>query len=140
MFTWFPATSEFRLGFRVGLLSRWLVFFVPCLDGFKENPKRRAAHFSRSESQKNHSPGGMQHTLPPVKGRQLLRSIFQPTSGPALGPPVVPFLTRFFLGGEGSPTEMGYRKKGTLILASLLEDLGFSTNFRTIGVFFGWFG
>ena len=25
--------------------------------------------------------------------------------------------------GEGSPTEIGYRKKGTLLLTSLLEDL-----------------
>ena len=36
------------------------------------------------------------------------------------GPPVVhlyPFL------GEGSPTQIDYRKKGTLLLTSLLEDL-----------------
>ena len=38
-----------------------------------------------------------------------------------LGPPVVPFLTPFL--GEGSPTKMDYRKNGTLILTSLLEDL-----------------
>ena len=31
-----------------------------------------------------------------------------------LGPPVVPFLTPFL--GEGSPTKIDYRKKGTLIL------------------------
>ena len=31
--------------------------------------------------------------------------------------PFYPFL------GEGSPTKIDYRKKGTLILASLLEDL-----------------
>ena len=31
--------------------------------------------------------------------------------------PFYPFL------GEGSPTEIDYRKKGTLILTSLLEDL-----------------
>ena len=31
---------------------------------------------------------------------------------------------RFFLGWEGSPTKIDYRKKGTLILTSLLEDLG----------------
>ena len=37
-----------------------------------------------------------------------------------LGPPVVPFYT--FL-GEGSPTKIDYRRKGTLVLASLLEDL-----------------
>ena len=37
-----------------------------------------------------------------------------------LGPPVVPFCP--FL-GEGSPTEIDYRKKGALILTSLLEDL-----------------
>ena len=37
-----------------------------------------------------------------------------------LGPPVVPFYP--FL-GEGSPTKIDYRKKGTLILTSLLEDL-----------------
>ena len=37
-----------------------------------------------------------------------------------LGPPVVPCYP--FL-GEGSPTKIDYRKKGTLILTSLLEDL-----------------
>ena len=40
-----------------------------------------------------------------------------------LGPPVVPFLTLFGLGGQ-APTKINYRKKGTLILTSLLEDLG----------------
>ena len=38
-----------------------------------------------------------------------------------LGPPVVPFLTPFL--GEGSPTKVDYRKLGTLILTSLLENL-----------------
>ena len=40
-----------------------------------------------------------------------------------LGPPVVPFY--LFL-GEGSPAKINYRNKasGTLILSSLLEDLG----------------
>ena len=38
-----------------------------------------------------------------------------------LGPPVVPFYP--LLLGEGSPTKMDYRKKGTLILSSVLEDL-----------------
>ena len=33
----------------------------------------------------------------------------------------MPFLTPVF--GEGSPTKIGYRRKGTLILTSLLEDL-----------------
>ena len=37
-----------------------------------------------------------------------------------LGPPVVPFYP--FLGG-GSPTQIDYRKKGTFIVTSLLEDL-----------------
>ena len=37
-----------------------------------------------------------------------------------MGPPVSAFFT--FL-GEGCPTKIDYRKKGTLILASLLEDL-----------------
>ena len=36
------------------------------------------------------------------------------------GPPVVPFYP--FL-AEGSPTKIDYRKKGTLIPTSLLEDL-----------------
>ena len=36
-----------------------------------------------------------------------------------LGPPVVPFYPL----GEGSPTKIDYRKKGTLIQTSLLEDL-----------------
>ena len=39
-----------------------------------------------------------------------------------LGPPVVPFLTPFF-GWEFSPTKINYRKQGTLIQTSLLEDL-----------------
>ena len=33
----------------------------------------------------------------------------------------MPFVTPFF--GEGSPTKIDYRNKGTLILTSLLEDL-----------------
>ena len=37
-----------------------------------------------------------------------------------LGRPVVPFYPFF---GEGSLTKIDYRKKGTLILTSLLEDL-----------------
>ena len=37
-----------------------------------------------------------------------------------LGPPVVPFYPFW---GEGSPTKIDYRKKGTLILSSLVEDL-----------------
>ena len=37
-----------------------------------------------------------------------------------IGPPVMPFYP--FL-GEGSPTKIDYRKKGTLILTFLLEDL-----------------
>ena len=37
-----------------------------------------------------------------------------------LGSPVVPFYPVF---GEGSPTKIDYRKKGTLVLSSLLEDL-----------------
>ena len=40
---------------------------------------------------------------------------------PQLGPPArCPFSPAFF--GEGSPTKIDYRKKGTLILTSLLED------------------
>ena len=30
---------------------------------------------------------------------------------------------RFFFGWEGSPTKIDYRKKGALIITSLLEDL-----------------
>ena len=41
--------------------------------------------------------------------------------GKRLGPPVVPFYPFF---GEGSPSKIDYRKTGTLILTSLLEDLG----------------
>ena len=47
-----------------------------------------------------------------------------------LGPPVVPFYP--FFGGRG-PTKIDYRKKGTLILASLLEDLA------SMGGFVWWF-
>ena len=40
-----------------------------------------------------------------------------------LAPPArCPFTVSFF-GWEGNPTKIDYRKKGTLILASLLEDL-----------------
>ena len=35
----------------------------------------------------------------------------------------MPFLTVSFF-GEGSPTKIDYRKQGTLVLTSLLEDLG----------------
>ena len=40
----------------------------------------------------------------------------------SLGPPVVPFY-QLFWGRFGSPTKIDYRKKGTLILTSLLVDL-----------------
>ena len=40
--------------------------------------------------------------------------------GKKLGAPVVPF---YPFVGEGSPTKIDYKKKGTLILTSLLEDL-----------------
>ena len=43
-------------------------------------------------------------------------------------PPVVPFFPCL---GEGSPTEIDYRKKGGLILPSLLEDLGDVSMFLT---------
>ena len=38
--------------------------------------------------------------------------------GQLLGPAVVPFYLFF---GEGSPTKIDYRRRGTLILTSLLE-------------------
>ena len=43
-----------------------------------------------------------------------------------LGPPAIGALShRFFFGWEGSPTKIDYRKRvGTLVLTSLLEDLG----------------
>ena len=47
--------------------------------------------------------------------------IFRSYGCNTLDPPVVPFLTPFL--GEGSPTKIDYRKKGTLFLTSLLEDL-----------------
>ena len=37
--------------------------------------------------------------------------------------PKVPDLTHLFFGWEGSATKIGHRKKGTLFLSSLLEDL-----------------
>ena len=44
--------------------------------------------------------------------------------------PVAPFLTpNFGLGGQ-APTKIDYRKKGTLILTSLLEDLEEEANHR----------
>ena len=55
----------------------------------------------------------------------------------------MPFLTSFL--GEGSSTQIEYRKKGTLILTSLVEDLGksawlvqFVTNGSTERGFAGW--
>ena len=42
-----------------------------------------------------------------------------------LGPQLGALFNPFF-GGEASPTEIDYRKKGTLILTSLLEDLAMS--------------
>ena len=45
---------------------------------------------------------------------------------PLLGPPVAGQVVPFYpFLGEGFPTTIDYRKKGTLILASLLEDLGY---------------
>ena len=46
-----------------------------------------------------------------------------------LGPPVVPF---YPILGEGPPTAIDCRKKGTLILTSLLEDLG-KIDYRPVG-------
>ena len=41
-----------------------------------------------------------------------------------LGPPAIGALShRFFFGWEGSSTKIDHRKKGTLILTSVLEDL-----------------
>ena len=42
--------------------------------------------------------------------------------GQQQGPPVVPLA--LFFGGGGFPYKKDYRKQGTLILTSLLEDLG----------------
>ena len=43
----------------------------------------------------------------------------------SLGPPAIGAnFYRFFFAWEGSPTKIDYSKKGTLILTSLLEDLG----------------
>ena len=50
-----------------------------------------------------------------------LRKLVVRTMVARLGPPVVPFCLCF--GWEGSPTKIDYRKMGTLILNSLLEDL-----------------
>ena len=36
---------------------------------------------------------------------------------------LVPFVANSFFGWEGSPTKIGYRKKGTLTLSSPLEEL-----------------
>ena len=54
--------------------------------------------------------------------------------GHQLGPPVVPFYP--FL-REGSPTKIDYRKKGTLMLTSLLEDLvkGKPSSFWRVPIF-----
>ena len=50
-------------------------------------------------------------------------------SGKQVGPPVVPVLTLCL--GEGSPTKIDHRKKGALILASLV-DLETSSTYRSI--------
>ena len=46
-----------------------------------------------------------------------------------LGPPIVPFSPLFW--GAGFPTKIDYRKKGSLILTSLLEDLSQSLSVWT---------
>ena len=56
----------------------------------------------------------------PARGRGGKSDPSNLVGGHILGPPVVPFYP--FL-GEGSPAKIDYRKKGTLILTSLLEDL-----------------
>ena len=58
----------------------------------------------------NHSTAKIQAFAPPSNVNWVI-----------LGPLVVPFLTFFWR--EGSPTKMGCRTKGTLVLTSLLEDL-----------------
>ena len=45
-----------------------------------------------------------------------------------VGPPVVPFYRSFF--GGGFHPKVGYRKKGTLMLTSLLEDLATQTKLQ----------
>ena len=54
----------------------------------------------------------------------LLESARTPTI--LLGPPAIGALSHPTFWGEGSPTKIDYRKRGTLLLTSLLEDL-FST-------------
>ena len=55
----------------------------------------------------------------PVHPKRVPQKPQTPTTT-QLGPPVVPFHPFF---GEGYPTKIDYRKKGTLILTSLLKDL-----------------
>ena len=63
------------------------------------------------------SVGGLRNRCFGVVLKVVLRSLSWLAM---LGPPVVLFYPFW---GEGSPTKTDYRKKGTLILSSLLEDL-----------------
>ena len=61
------------------------------------------------------------HPSPP--SRYERHAMAWPRGSGAQAPPVVFPFYRFFFGG-GFPTKIDYRKKGTLISTSLLEDLG----------------
>ena len=62
----------------------------------------------------------LQGTVADRAGWPVVHRMFVSWPPLLLGPPVVPFYPCL---AEGSPTKIDYRKKGTLILSSLLEDL-----------------
>ena len=61
--------------------------------------------------------------LPDLRGMASLASQDLDESSGTIPRPPSNALSHPFFGWEGSPTKIDYRKKGTLILTSLLEDL-----------------
>ena len=79
---------------------------------FSREPARRGSELAGRQDFAADGPALCQRCLP-EGGR---------TAGIRLGPPArCPFTVSFLR--EGSPTKIDYRKKGTFILSSLLEDL-----------------
>ena len=70
----------------------------------------------------DHTLGSPSPSPPHGTHEKPIGSRFRELARP-LGPPVVPDLPHSFVGWEGSPTKTDYRKKGTLVLTALLEDL-----------------
>ena len=97
--------------------------------------KNTAGFFGQARPKKNHTPGsgrtgshaslsaGASESQGANLGRDRKRLTGEFGLFFLVGTPVVPFLTDFFGWEIWFPNKIDYRKKGTLILTSLLEEL-----------------